>query len=116
MLNLDNLKEGIGLRGWGQKNPLVEYKREAFAMFQDMMTAVRYDIVRHIFHLNLERFDHHELELKREAELEKLNMISNETAAQEQVQQEQRAENKVGRNDPCPCGSGKKYKKCHGVE
>lgn len=117
MLNLDNLKEGIGLRGWGQKNPLVEYKREAFAMFQDMMSAVRQDIVRHIFHLNLERFDQRELELKREAELDRLNMISSETSsAQGQPQQEQRAENKVGRNDPCPCGSGKKYKKCHGAE
>ena len=46
MLNLDNLKEGIGLRGWGQKNPFIEYKREAFAMFQDMMKSVRLDIVR----------------------------------------------------------------------
>lgn len=116
MLNLDNLKEGIGLRGWGQKNPLVEYKREAFAMFQDMMAAVRQDIVRHIFHFNLERFDHRELELKREAELERLHMISSETSSEQGQAQEQRAENKVGRNDPCPCGSGKKYKKCHGAE
>ena len=117
MLNLDHLKEGIGLRSWGQKNPLVEYKREAFAMFQDMMSAVRQAIVRHIFHMNLERFDHRELELKREAELEQLQMISSETSSEKgQAQQEKRAENKVGRNDPCPCGSGKKYKKCHGAE
>jgi preprotein translocase subunit SecA len=114
MLNLDNLKEGIGLRGWGQKNPLVEYKREAFAMFQDMMNSVRQDIVRHIFHLNLERFNAHELEVKRERELEQLNMISSDTV-DSKGQQQQVAADKVGRNDPCPCGSGKKYKKCHGL-
>jgi len=114
MLNLDNLKEGIGLRGWGQKNPLVEYKREAFAMFQDMMNSVRQDIVRHIFHINLERFNAHELEAKRERELEQLNMISGETSG-ENGQQEQASADKTGRNEPCPCGSGKKYKKCHGL-
>jgi len=114
MLNLDNLKEGIGLRSWGQKNPLVEYKREAFAMFQDMMSSVRQDIVRHIFHLNLERFNAHELEKKRERELEQLNMISGETTGEKGVQ-EQRSVDKIGRNEPCSCGSGKKYKKCHGA-
>lgn len=114
MLNLDNLKEGIGLRGWGQKNPLVEYKREAFAMFQDMMSSVRQDIVRHVFHLNLERFNAHELEVKRERELEQLRMISSETSDQKGQQQEV-ASDKTGRNEPCPCGSGKKYKKCHGL-
>lgn len=115
MLNLDNLKEGIGLRGWGQKNPLVEYKREAFAMFQDMMSSVRQDIVRHIFHLNLERFNAHELEAKRERELEQLRMISSETTDEKGQQQEASAADKTGRNEPCPCGSGKKYKKCHGL-
>jgi len=115
MLNLDSLKEGIGLRSWGQKNPLVEYKREAFAMFQDMMASVRQDIVRHIFHLNLERFNAHELEKKREKELNQLHMISGDTqSAKGSTQVEQRSSDKVGRNDPCPCGSGKKYKKCHG--
>ena len=112
MLNLDHLKEGIGLRGWGQKNPLIEYKREAFGMFQDMLNQVRWDIVHHIFHLNLERFNQQELEHKREQELEELNLISGgEESSKKPVQ---RAEEKVGRNDPCPCGSGKKYKKCCG--
>ncbi|HSW73828.1 MAG TPA: SEC-C metal-binding domain-containing protein, partial [Candidatus Limnocylindria bacterium] len=113
MLNLDNLKEGIGLRGWGNKNPLIEYKREAFDMFQDMMRQIRADVVHHIFHLNLERFDQHELEEKRERELEEINL----SAAAEpsgKVSQEQRSEPKTGRNDPCPCGSGLKFKKCHG--
>ncbi len=128
MINLDHLKEGIGLRSWGQKNPLIEYKREAFAMFEDMMFYVHRDIVRHIFHLNLERFNYHELEAKRQRELEELNMLSGQAAAvaaqlpsqaengEGAVQMQQKREGpKVGRNDPCPCGSGKKYKKCCGL-
>lgn len=113
MLNLDHLKEGIGLRSWGQKNPLIEYKREAFAMFQDMMAAVKQEVVHHVFHLALERFDAQEIERRREREMEALRMIAGDgTAEQKPVQRE--AGEKVGRNDPCPCGSGKKYKKCHG--
>ncbi|MCA9770397.1 preprotein translocase subunit SecA [Candidatus Dependentiae bacterium] len=116
MLNLDHLKEGIGLRGWGQKNPLIEYKREAFAMFQDMMLYTRRDIIHHIFHLNIERFNQYELEQKREQELEQINLIvSNGTNSDSgSTTQEKREEPKTGRNDPCPCGSGKKYKKCCG--
>jgi len=112
MLNLDHLKEGIGLRGWGQKTPLIEYKREAFDMFREMMDQIRRDVVRHIFHLNIERFDERALEAKRERELEELNLLSGDA----EVEQEpaQREADKVGRNDLCTCGSGKKYKKCHG--
>lgn len=110
MYNLDHLKEGIGLRGWGQKNPLIEYKREAFAMFKDMMEHVRFDIVHRIFHLNLERVNISELERKRERELEQLNMVGGDDS----VEPVQRKVDKIGRNDPCPCGSGKKYKKCCG--
>lgn len=111
MLNLDHLKEGIGLRGWGQKTPLIEYKREAFDMFREMMDQIRRDVVRHIFHLNIERFDERALEAKRERELEELNLLAGDA----EVEQEpaQRESDKVGRNDLCPCGSGKKYKKCH---
>lgn len=111
MYNLDHLKEGIGLRGWGQKNPLIEYKREAFAMFKEMMEHVRLDIIHHIFHLNVERFNQHELEHKRERELEQLNMIGADETSHDPVQ---RKVDKVGRNEPCSCGSGKKYKKCCG--
>ena len=111
MVNLDHLKEGIGLRGWGQKNPLIEYKRESFAMFQDMMEHVRFDIVHHIFHLNLERFDSQGIEEKRERELDELNMSAGAT---DEGAVEQRISDKIGRNDPCPCGSEKKYKKCCG--
>lgn len=114
MLNLDHLKEGIGLRGWGQKNPLYEYKREAFAMFEDMMRAVRGEIVHHIFNLNLERFNQHELEHKRERELKSLQLSAPSDSSDESLAQEMRAEQQAGRNEPCPCGSGKKYKKCCG--
>jgi len=112
MLNIDHLKEGINLRSWGQKNPLIEYKREAFDMFKDMMQQVRADIVHHIFHLNLERFDQHEIEKRRQRELEELNLVGGDESAERRPVQ--REGEKIGRNDPCPCGSGKKYKKCCG--
>jgi preprotein translocase subunit SecA len=113
MLNLDHLKEGIQLRSWGQKNPLIEYKREAFGMFQELLRQVRWDIVHHIFHLNLQQFNKRDIEKRRQQELDEINMISN-TQTTEQTGGIQRAEDKVGRNDQCPCGSGKKFKKCHG--
>ncbi len=112
MLNLDNLKEGIGLRGWGQKTPIIEYKREAFDMFRDMMNQIRYDIVRHIFHINVDRFDEHAFEAKRQKELDEINLVSGDGS--DTPKQVERDGDKVGRNDPCSCGSGKKYKKCHG--
>ena len=112
MLNLDHLKEGINLRSWGQKNPLLEYKKESFAMFKDMLEQIRRDIVHHIFHLNLEQFDASALERKHQHELDELNLIaSNATTDDKTVRHD---EPKVGRNDDCPCGSGKKYKKCCG--
>jgi preprotein translocase subunit SecA len=81
MLNLDHLKEGIGLRGWGQKNPLIEYKREAFDMFREMMTHIRFDIVHHIFHINLTQFNEQQLEQRRDEELERLNFSGNNDPA-----------------------------------
>lgn len=112
MLNLDHLKEGIGLR----KNPLIEYKREAFDMFREMLADVQSEVVRSLFHLSAEQFNQanqEALEAQRERELEELNLIgsegemSNPNAAHSH-------EPKVGRNDMCPCGSGEKYKKCCG--
>jgi len=117
MLNIDHLKEGIWLRSHGQKNPLIEYKKEAFAMFQDMIKQIQWEIVHRIFHLNIERFNQRELETRRKKELDQLRLISGETSNNEQPAIAQRMvpeEERIGRNDPCPCGSGKKYKKCHG--
>ncbi len=122
MLNLDQLKEGIGLRGWGQKNPLIEYKKEAFAMFEAMMKNVRWDIIHHIFHLNIERFDVAHLEEKRENELAELNLIgtgqptpSHDPTAHHHTHKHESKQEKIGRNTDCSCGSGKKYKKCCGL-
>lgn len=118
MLNLDHLKEGISLRSYSQKNPLIEYKREAFAMFQEVMEDIRRITVHHIFHLNTERFDQHELEKKRERELDQINLLSGhggEGDGSSAPREQARAENTTGRNEVCPCGSGKKFKKCHGA-
>lgn len=119
MLNIDHLREGISYRSWGQKNPLVEYKKEAFIMFTDMMRNIRWDIVHHMFHLNLSNFNARELEARREKELRQMQMLSSKPAEPESTggskQIVKREADKIGRNDDCPCGSGKKYKKCCGV-
>ncbi len=114
MLNLDHLKEGISLRSWGQKNPLIEYKREAFAMFEDMMREIRAEVVHHVFHINIEHFNYHEFERRREREFEELNLMGPEDPTADIQVTHQRTADKVGRNDECTCGSGKKYKKCCG--
>ncbi|MGZ6250544.1 MAG: preprotein translocase subunit SecA [Candidatus Chromulinivorax sp.] len=111
MVNIDHLKEGIGLRGWGQKNPLIEYKREAFEMFEDMMRNIRSDIVHHIFFLKPEHFNQRSIEEKREREMEQIKMISSSNTT-ENNETAHKDEQKIGRNEDCPCGSGKKYKKC----
>lgn len=113
MLNLDHLKEGINLRSWGQKNPLIEYKREAFAMFEDMMRGIGFEIVHNLSHLNIKQFDEHEMEHKREREMEQMAM-QGATDTVDPAELSRAKKNRVGRNDPCTCGSGKKYKKCCG--
>jgi len=151
LLNMDHLKEGIGLRGYAQHDPLVEYKRESFSMFESMMQRFQEDTVRYLFHMQIvdggssppapaaaseetdsetngdqpkpsrkrasTSVDDLEAQFKRrkQKELEQARMAgSNGNSAP--PQQVVRGEAKVGRNDPCPCGSGKKYKKCHGAE
>jgi preprotein translocase subunit SecA len=115
MINIDHLKEGIGLRGWGQKNPLIEYKKEAFEMFEDMMRQIRVDIVRHIFHIKPEAFDKSHLIARRERELNEMKMQASDNSKSEKTAESaRRDESKLGRNDSCSCGSGKKFKKCCG--
>lgn len=121
MLNLDHLKEGIGLRGWGQKNPLIEYKREAFAMFKDMMETIRMHVVRAVFHITVEHVNAREIEARRQRELAVLNLVSagsptGELARSTNPGATASGESTVGRNEQCPCGSGKKYKKCCGAK
>lgn len=114
MINIDHLKEGIGLRSWGQKNPLIEYKKEAFAMFEDMMRQIRADIVRHVFHIRPEHFDQTALEAKRQREMDAMQMVSgsDDKAESDQPEQVHNQDDKLGRNEQCACGSGKKFKKC----
>jgi preprotein translocase subunit SecA len=111
MVNIDHLKEGIGLRGWGQKNPLIEYKREAFGMFEDMMRQIKIDIVRHMFHIKPEVFDQEKLIERRQRELNDMKMTSADDSKSEAATA-RREEDKIGRNERCACGSGKKSKKC----
>ncbi len=115
MLNLDFLKEGIGLRGYGQKNPLLEYKREAFNMFEDMMKGIRFEVLFHLFRLNVAHFDAHALEARRQRELAEMQLDAAKDSSDDVSRPAQAsAEDRTGRNEMCPCGSGKKYKKCHG--
>jgi preprotein translocase subunit SecA len=158
---MDHLKEGIGLRGYGQKDPLVEYKKESFKLFQDMMDRIEDETVRYLYFLRFEQtapalpfsMDDSEYEEEDDEASEEQKRIEQSKAAEEEqrrsaqsavqdmtrnIQRQHEKElkelqflgtngggtasktvanggPKVGRNDPCPCGSGKKYKKCHGV-
>jgi len=101
---MDMLREGIGLRAYGQKNPLIEYKIEAYDMFQDMIDHIQEDIVRYMFRVNIISEPEDRLQAAQAAHGE-------EAAARSPIVNK----DQVGRNDPCPCGSGKKYKKCCGI-
>ena len=112
LLSVDHLKEGIGLRGYGQKNPKEEYKREAYSLFMEMMGRVREEVLQKIFRIQLAREeDVEQLEAKQRQQKISMNRTDGETQVNQPTV---RDEDKVGRNDPCPCGSGKKYKKCCG--
>ena len=150
LLSMDHLKEGIGLRGYGQKDPLVEYKKESYNLFQDMMERVEDETVRYLFFLQraedggvpvpypeedegpedgdgeepvavseqrqaaqreVEDFTR-SLQKKKEREMAALQFVGGEASVPDQPVLKQKT---PGRNDPCWCGSGKKYKKCHGA-
>jgi preprotein translocase subunit SecA len=155
LLSLDHLKEGIGLRGYGQKDPLVEFKKEAFILFEDMMARIDNETVRYLFHVQIQQGEtppeRRELKpepprrqpssavaaaasaaaraeeapaklpdfaraLERKQERQQKDLQFQTGAGQAEPPKPVKAGAKVGRNDPCPCGSGKKYKKCHGVD
>jgi preprotein translocase subunit SecA len=105
LLSLDHLKEGIGLRGYGQKDPLREYQRESFDLFLEMVDKAKFDTVSKLYavHPAKEELVHAEPVIF-------LNRGDGSLPQQDEKQKDK----KVGRNDPCPCGSGKKYKKCCG--
>ncbi|MDD3847034.1 MAG: preprotein translocase subunit SecA [Syntrophorhabdaceae bacterium] len=105
LLSLDHLKEGIGLRGYGQKDPLREYQRESFELFLDMVERARYDTVRKLFAVQ---------PAKEQLEYHEPVMFLNTPEGSASPDSSDKKDKKIGRNDPCPCGSGKKYKKCCG--
>ncbi|MBZ5627543.1 MAG: preprotein translocase subunit SecA [Acidobacteriia bacterium] len=142
LLSMDHLKEGIGLRGYGQHDPLVEYKRESFDMFEAMMARFEEETVRYLYLMQViepgapqvtieaggdgdgaarrrraaaTSVDELEeaFQRRKRKELEQARMAG--SGEYQPVQQRVRSGAKIGRNDPCPCGSGKKYKKCCGV-
>ena len=131
--NTDNLREGIGLRAYGQKDPLVEYRREAFQAFQEMIYSIKEDSLQFIFRVQaVVQEKPVEVRVKKALPLRYLHPepgkampvvpsqeglpagMNEETFSGTDTLPVTRVEEKVGRNDPCPCGSGKKYKKCHG--
>jgi preprotein translocase subunit SecA len=158
LLSMDHLKEGIGLRGYGQKDPLVEYKKESYTLFTDMMDRIEDETVRYLYFLRFEQnpgalpFANDDSEYEEDEEaaerkklevskaLEEQQRLAAQSAVQDmtrgiQKQHERELKElqfagtngstvnqpvanggpKTGRNDPCPCGSGKKFKKCHGA-
>jgi preprotein translocase subunit SecA len=145
LYSLDHLKEGIGLRGYGQRDPLVEYKKESFALFQAMKDRIEEEIVRYLWRLTPVGGDDDVVPVRQPAPRRAPQMTMSaqqapppspfgaigggsasavatpeaprpaRTGGDDVVRQVRREEPKVGRNDPCPCGSGKKYKKCHGA-
>ena len=104
LYELDYLQDGIGLRGIAGKDPLVAYQGEAFDMFQSMTAGVKEEFARYILHARMVEVD---------AGREPVQVV--ESSGEAEVKPEQRRKDKVGRNDPCPCGSGNKYKKCCGA-
>jgi preprotein translocase subunit SecA len=160
LLSMDHLKEGIGLRGYGQKDPLVEYKKESFAMFNEMMDRIEDEAVRYLFFLqvaeggerqplpfagdtegpegeyleeepeeepvaasaqqrlaaqtSIEDFTRN-IQRKKDKEMAELQFVGGEAGKSSASGKTVIKAPKVGRNDPCPCGSGKKYKKCCGT-
>jgi len=127
LLTMDHLKEGIGLRGYAQKDPLVEYKKESYQMFQAMMDRIESETIRVLWMMQVtqettaaapaerqtQSMDEYVrgIERKKQRQLDEIQFSSgNESSGPETIHRGDR----IGRNDPCPCGSGKKYKKCHG--
>jgi len=113
---MDDLKEGIGLRGYGQKDPLTEYKKESYLMFQEMLNRTDQEVLRYLFLMQPVQEEEQVKEIERKQRRAQADLIlSGADDGSAAVQTVVRTGQKVGRNDPCPCGSGKKYKKCCGA-
>ena len=130
LYEMDQLKEGIGLRAYGQKNPLLEYKSEGFKMFTEMLELINEQALEMVFkaHVQAEpvmarrKMPAHMTTVHDSADGMGFSNVPQRSAMADAAQQSRQAkrapvvsEEKVGRNEPCPCGSGKKFKKCHGA-
>ncbi|MCG8533396.1 MAG: preprotein translocase subunit SecA [Desulfovibrionales bacterium] len=116
LLNMDHLREGIGLRGYGQRDPKQEYKREGFELFQDMLFRIRENVYKALTRLRIQRAEDEEQARLREEFRHDVAEDVTYSGGEEAPQPARRSTPKVGRNEPCPCGSGKKYKKCCGAK
>jgi len=113
LLSMDHLRDGIGLRGYGQQDPKQEYKREGFLLFQQLIDTIRDAAIRALSRVQL-RSEVREQEFQHKDDTANLQYSGSGEAAEAKQTPKRRTTPKVGRNDPCPCGSGKKYKKCCG--
>ena len=126
LYNMDHLRQGIHLRGYAQKNPKQEYKRESFELFQNLLNEVKYQTVKYLSLVQVRTPEEAEAEARRRQEAAKARMKFEHAKASALAEGGDdapsaaekpapvRTGQKVGRNEPCPCGSGKKYKQCHG--
>lgn len=111
LLSMDHLREGIGLRGYGQKDPVREYQREGYAMFMEMISRIKMDTLEKLCMVRIQKEEEVE-EIRQKQKQDYVLSRGEDTPANQTIKRESE---KVGRNDPCPCGSGKKYKKCCGA-
>jgi preprotein translocase subunit SecA len=113
LLSLDHLRQGIHLRGYGQRDPLNEYKQEAFTLFEQMLSMLREMVVSRLSHLEI----HMEAPPRAMPAMPQRKMVEtrSDPALAEELARAPFAEQRVGRNEPCPCGSGNKFKHCHGA-
>jgi len=113
LLSMDHLKEGIGLRGYAQKDPLKEYQREGFDMFSELVHRIKEESLKRLFHVKVQREEERSAAAPASAP-RRVNLSRGDISRAGETTQ-RHTKIKVGRNDPCPCGSGKKYKKCCGA-
>jgi len=115
LLAMDHLRDGIGLRGYGQKDPLIEYKREGYDLFAGMMERIKSDTIERLFLVQAVREGERSAPPPPVISRPQPKLTLNRGEEPVSTQTAHRSDEKVGRNNPCPCGSGKKYKKCHGA-
>ena len=111
---ISQLKEGIGLRAYGQTNPIEAYKIECFNMFEDLVSSIQEDATKAVFSLRAQKQEKYNNIVKEESKTNIKNISTNENGNSSSKKEPVKVEKKVGRNEPCPCGSGKKYKQCCG--